>query len=769
MNLGRSLIIVALCGSLASFVCYLLLSFGFEKLRTLARQFYVAASISVIAISATLMRFMVTDRFDIRYVHEYSAHAQPFLFKISGFWGGQEGSWLLWMTWIAIIGMLLYGRTRHFEGPAMAFWTSMQVFFLIVLLQRNPFESSVPPGAALPVDGNGLTPLLQNYWMAIHPPILFCGFTLMSVPAAFAIGALIKKDFSSWTRMVFGWTLIGWTVLGTGVLLGGFWAYETLGWGGWWGWDPVENASFVPWLMGGALVHGLMLERTRNAWKTLNLSLAMAVFILVIYATFLTRSGVLGDFSVHSFASLGNNNWLLGFLLGYTILGIGLVGYRYLGGSIKEAAGYEAISGKEFLVFLGIICFGLLGILIAVGMSSPLLSKWISGQAGNVPTEYYYRVSTPIALLMLGLVGYSPLCGWARGKGGSPAVRKLQVWMSVGLLLSVALAVYVWSRQGAEIGARTAIGAFALVILAPGLWSLADTVRRRGLLMSGGYIAHIGLSVFFLGMLAASHNNRAVPDKLTLIEGKPVQKLGMTWTFAGLGQSDEAGKEPFRILVEKPGGEMFLATPMMQNIRDGEMRHPYIRRSVAGDLYIAPVDVSVANPAPNAVISQGKTQKIGGYSVKFLGFTGMKMSDTGVTAGSRLLVTDASGKSTTVSPVVHLTQDGMKYTAAPIPGSKLSMLVTDISVETKQVRAMLDGPQYRKNMALTAIVEVTYKPIVWSFWLGAIIIAFGGGLSALRRVREARFVPEAAPAEAPAPERTAKPAPRAHEPLPESS
>ncbi|MCC6483862.1 MAG: cytochrome c biogenesis protein CcsA [Armatimonadetes bacterium] len=767
MNLGYSLIVVALVGSLASFLCYVIVSLGQERLRMLARQFYVASSISVIAISAVLMRFMVTDRFDIRYVYEYSAKAQPTLFKYSGFWGGQEGSWLLWLTWIAIVGLFLFGRARHFEAPAMAFWSSLQVFFLIILIQRNPFQSSVAPGTPFPTDGSGLTPLLQNYWMAIHPPILFCGFTLMSVPAAFAIAALIKKDFASWTRMVMGWTLLGWTVLGTGILIGGFWAYETLGWGGWWGWDPVENASLVPWLVGGALVHSLVLERVRNTWKTLNLSLAVAIFILVIYATFLTRSGVLGDFSVHSFASLGNNNWLVGFMLGYALLGIGLIGYRAFTGSIREASASESISTKEFLVFLGVVCFGLLGILVAVGMSSPILSKWVTGQAGNVPTDYYYRVTAPVALLMLGLVGFSPLYSWARDRGVPSEARKLAVSLSAGLGVTIAIALLAWRWRGIEVGARTAIGGFAICILLPGVWALIDTVRRKGLLRSGGYIAHVGLSVFFLGMIAATHNNRAEPQRLTLTEGKPVQMLGMSWTFAGLGETDAAGKEPFRILVEKPNGDMFLATPVMQAIRDGEMRHPYIRRSVAGDLYIAPVQVSVTNPAPHAIVGMKKPEKVGDYSVKFLGFTGMEMREDGVTAGARLQITDPRGKTSVVVPVVHQTEGGMKYDAAPIPGSKLSMLVTDLSVETQEVRAMLDGPAYRKNMALNATIEVTYKPIVWSLWLGVMIIAFGGGLSAARRIREARQAAEPLPQRTPVSQRVSTPSAKAGEPLPE--
>lgn len=760
MNLGTPLVWAALAGSLASFGCYVAATAGRNNLREPARHLYTAATATVIAISVLLLTFMLTDRFDIRYVHDYSSRAQPLLFKISGFWGGQEGSWLLWLTWISVVGLVLARRAGDWEAPAMAFWASVQVFFLTVLVQRGPFVLTGTPTQ----DGMGLNPLLQNYWMAIHPPILFLGFTLISVPAAFAFAALLRNSYTDWTRLASGWAVLGWTALGAGVLLGGFWAYETLGWGGWWGWDPVENASLVPWLLGGALVHGLMLERRKGGWQRMNLALAFGCFILVIYATFLTRSGVLGDFSVHSFAALGNSYVLVGFLAAYTLLAVGMLAWR----SRSQGPEPAAISGKEFLVFLGIVMFGLAGVLVAIGMSSPLLSKAFAGQAGNVPIEYYYRVSAPIGLVMLALAGLSPLWSWARSGSSSTLFnRSWRMLVGLSLLVGLVLGLVLWAQRGPEQAARFTIAWYAVTMLIPNLWVLFDGVRRLGFVKSGGHVAHVGLAIFFIGMLASSHNNKAVPDRLTLVTDASQEHLGMQWTLKGIGETTPEGKEPFEIEVRDAEGRTFMATPVMQRVREGMMRHPYIRKSLLGDLYIAPVEQDVANPPPHTTLPTGGKAKLGPYNVEFLGFTGMQtLADGSIQAGARLKVEPESGKAPAqeVISVLKMTPQGARFFPAPLQGTEDQILITQMSVEDGAASILLDGPKWRENMGLMGTIEVTFKPFVWVLWLGAITIAVGGGLSTVRRMREARqrsispemeqIGEEAASDDTPAPEHT---------------
>lgn len=708
-----------------------------------ARLLYVFSGVCVFTSSIILLTYMLTNRFDIKYVHDYSSINQALIYKISGFWGGQEGSWLLWLTWICIGGLLLYRRAAAAEPQVMAFWSSVQVFFLTILVVRSPF---LPVDSAMAdPEGLGLNPLLQNYWMAIHPPILFAGFTLISIPAAFAVAALIRKDHANWTRLVFGWAVAGWTILGIGLLLGGIWAYETLGWGGFWGWDPVENASLVPWLLGGALIHGLMLERTKGSWRKLNIFMAYAVFITVIYATYLTRSGILGDFSVHSFASLDSSKWLLGFLLAYIVFGFGLVALR--SGKVDEASGFETISSKEFLVFIGIVMFSMAGVLVAVGMSAPIYTKWLSGEPGAVPIEYYYNVTTPLLLVMMALVGCSPLVGWARARksenrSNTAWIRLLMLSMALGL---IAGAIY-WQKSGAEIGARVAVGWFAFTILVPNLYSLWDTIRRTGWRLSGGHIAHVGLSVFLLGMLAATHNNKEHPDRIALEIEKPREFQGYTWTFMGSQKNGGDGKEKMLIAVEPPTGISFLAQPIIQEVRQGQMLHPFIRRSITGDLYIAPVTTEFANLPPHGTLAKGHSADIGPYHIEFLDFDKMEMFEDGtVQAGTKLKVTHKeTGTTETLTPIMAMGEGEVEFTPATFKETEHLIVVTNMSVTEQAATIAIDGPEYRAAIVHQGIIEVTFKPLVWLQWLGAAIIAVGGGISSMRRSREARQVAESA-------------------------
>lgn len=746
MTTGYALILAALGGSLASFILYVLVARGRQGLRDHARNAFTATTVLVGAASGLLWWLMLTDRFDIRYVHDYSSSSQPLVFKISGFWGGQEGSWLLWLLFISLTGLVLMRRAAHAEGTAMAFWSSVQTFFLVILVQRSPFA----PTPARVEDGMGLNPLLQNYWMAIHPPVIFLGFTLLSVPAAFAVAALVNRDFSRWSRLAHGWALGGWTVLGMGLLLGGVWAYETLGWGGWWGWDPVENSSLVPWLVGGALLHGLMLEKRRAAWRKLNLFLAYTAFVLIIYATFLTRSGVLGDFSVHSFASLGNHHWLVGFLTGYTLLGIGLVAWRARG--IEQQEGYDSISSKEFLVFLGIVLFGLAAVLVAIGMSSPLLSAALAGRAGNVPVEYYYRVTTPVALAMMALVGMSPLVAWSRSRRPSRAGTRLLQALGVSLALGIVAGAVFWMRSGAEIGAQVAVGWFAASILLPNLYTLIDTLRRQGVPASGGHMAHVGLAILFLGMLASSHNNKAEPDRLALTQGQPQEHLGMRWTFTGVRDGEGASRrQTLALRVETRDGRVMQVNPSLEEVRDGsEMRRPGVRSSLAGDLYVAPVELGVENPPPHAHLERGTSAELGPYRVEFAGFSGMEQRPDGtIQAGARLLVRKQDkDKPDEILAAIRLGNGRPQYLPGRIPGTDDQVVLTQMSVESGGVSVLLDGPKWRENAGLRAVVEVTFKPLVWVLWLGAGIIALGGTLSTIRRAREARRPEERALEEA---------------------
>ncbi|MCC6395501.1 MAG: cytochrome c biogenesis protein CcsA, partial [Bacteroidetes bacterium] len=286
---------------------------GTERSLFIGRAFYHSTVVAVILGAATLLYFILTHQFQYTYVWSYSSRALSTPLLISTFYAGQEGSFMLWALFTALIGVFLMRHSSRYgyEAQVMSVFASIELLLLVMLLVKNPFlyvwESF--PGEVkagfMPADGRGLNPLLQNYWMVIHPQVLFSGFAAMGVPYAYAMAALLKRDYDYWFRPAAPWIVFGAFVLGMGIMMGGFWAYETLGWGGYWAWDPVENSSLVPWLIGVASIHTIMSQRKSGAFARTNLVLGMLCFILVLYSTFLTRSGVLGDTSVHSFVDPG--------------------------------------------------------------------------------------------------------------------------------------------------------------------------------------------------------------------------------------------------------------------------------------------------------------------------------------------------------------------------------------------------------------------------------------------------------------------------------
>src|SRR5262249_8851627 len=283
-----------------------------------------------------------------------------------------------------------------------------------VTAMRGPFLTF--PGGQAPLDGQGLNPLLQDPWMTIHPPVLFTGFSSLVVPFAIALAALVKREWDGWIKPALPWVVFSTGILATGFIMGGVWAYKVLGWGGYWGWDPVENGSLIPWLPNVALLHGLLVQRVTGSLRRTNFFLAITSYVLVLYASFLTRSGVLADFSVHSFAA--NDQWNLPFGLGgFLLLFVGVaavVGYALLLWRLREIPQAPQSLGafsRESSLWLGQRVFMLMCLLVAVGMSAPLITR-LFGPPSNVQTSYYNLVNAPLAVAMGLLLGIAPLLRW---------------------------------------------------------------------------------------------------------------------------------------------------------------------------------------------------------------------------------------------------------------------------------------------------------------------------------------------------------------------
>jgi len=497
-----------------------------ERLADTARRAGIASFAAVTCAAFALIWSVFTNDFSITYVLEHSNRALPTAYKFAALWSGQEGSLLLWAWLLAGYGFVL--RLTHkndvklyaYAGTILA---GIQVFFLALLnFAAPPF--SILKGE-IPPDGNGLNPLLQYPEMVIHPPMLYLGYVGFSVPFAFALGALMMRyPGEKWIRITRIWTMVTWTFLTCGIFLGMHWAYAVLGWGGYWGWDPVENASFMPWLVATAFLHSVMMQEKRGMMKIWNVWLIFATFMLTIVGTLLTRAGLVS--SVHAFAQSSIGTWFYVFL--GLVLAVCLFSFILQKDHLKSDNQIESLVSREssFLfnnLVLLIACF-----VILWGTLFPVLSEYVQGSKVTVGAPFYNNVAIPIGLFLLFLTGVGPLLPWRASS--MRAIRRNFVIPCIALWGTVIVALIAGARpwQGGEFktGAFYALVAFALAaavltaiiseflrgagVIAKqtgkNLFSALFLLTRRNTRRYGGYLIHIGLVISIIGFAGAAFN-----------------------------------------------------------------------------------------------------------------------------------------------------------------------------------------------------------------------------------------------------------------------
>ena len=493
-----------------------------DRLGESARRAGIAVFVAVTAAAVALVVAAFQDDFSVAYIFHHSNRDLPLPYKFSALWSGQEGSLLFWAWLLSAYGFVLL--LRHKVDPrlvahAAVVLAAVQVFFLLLVnFAAHPFSMMAGPA---PADGNGLNPLLQYPEMVIHPPMLYLGYVGMTVPFAFALGALIMKyPGEKWIHITRRWTMVTWMFLTVGIFLGGHWAYSVLGWGGYWGWDPVENASLLPWLTATAFLHSVMMQEKRGMLKMWNMWLIFATFLLCIFGTFLTRSGVVS--SVHAFAQSSIGTWFVTFLA----LTLAVCVFYFLRNRayLKSENRLESLISRESsflfnnLLFL-VACFAVLW-----GTLFPVLSEWVQGTKATVGAPFFNRVMIPIGLLLLFLTGVGPLLAWRKTSLESlkrnfaiPAVAAvvtagalmaggMRPWQDISYfyaLMAVALAVFVAVTVGSEFlrGARV-IRSHTGMNLAAAMVQLTRRNTRR----YGGYIVHFGVVVLFIGFAGYAFN-----------------------------------------------------------------------------------------------------------------------------------------------------------------------------------------------------------------------------------------------------------------------
>ncbi|MBV8202145.1 MAG: cytochrome c biogenesis protein CcsA [Acidobacteria bacterium] len=689
-----------------------------------ARRAYLFYAVAVGLAALLLILLLVLRDFRIDYVFHYSGLDLPMHYQFASFWAGQQGSFMIWLVWGSLLGLLVQRTAGKNEPAVMGVYLLTLLGLIFILVRQSPFAMRLDA----PLDGQGLNPLLQDDWMVIHPPIMFIGFALSAVPFSFAMASLWTRRFDGWAARAFPWALGGFLVLGTAILMGGYWAYKTLGWGGYWGWDPVENASFIPFLFGTVLIHGLHMERHRGRYRRANYVLATLMFMSVLYGTFLTRSGVLADFSVHSFVDLGLSGWLVG-ILGFFLLLAGFLLATRLR-QVPTRPNEDPVLSRGTFMVLATITLLVSALVILAGTSAPLLTRFMSSP-GQVGPSFYNRVNLPLALLVACLLSLVPYLTW-RGETARTIARKL-LWPGV-LALAATVGAAFWRIDQPL---HLLFLFLAMLAFASNLQKTWEKGRAGGLAAAGGYLAHVGVGVILIGILASSGYDRS--SKVTLVQGVPQQVGDASLTFIRFIPRHGRQKECMEVEVARHGERFRVYPKMFLNSRTRQlMVNPDIRSFALMDFYVSPLEYDPGEP--RLELAQGESGAVGQTRVRFVRFD--------LQAEGNALVAMAAGRTVTVGAVLEVTQNGQTAAVRPLyrlnpadgrvetpplqlPGGG-AVRVAGINASTGKVLLDLGGVANPAHLAL----DVTSKPLISLVWGGLYVVLAGGILATLNRLRQ---------------------------------
>jgi cytochrome c-type biogenesis protein CcmF len=567
-EIGYIALVLALVASIYSIAAYIFGIRGNQRLASSARNGVIAAAILFSLSVLILLIALVSHQFQIEYVAHYTSTHMTLPYLISALWAGNSGSLLFW-GWIVSLAAAVVILRKRKQGQELVPYAAIiimlvQAFFLLLILfAQNPFHKL----DFIPTEGVGLSPVLENPGMIFHPPMLLAGFALFTVPFAFAIAALITRRLNNdWLVAVRRWTLLAWLMLGVGNLIGAWWAYAELGWGGYWAWDPVENAGLMPWLVATAFLHSIMIQRRKGVFRLWSMALIMLTFILTIFGTFITRSNILG--SVHTFGQTAVGPFFLVLLIIIFVGSLALLIYRRKDLKSEAESGPLISSGNTFLLN-NILLVGAT-LIIFIGTIFPSLTEAIGGARATINTSFFNLSATPIFLAVILLAGVCILVTWRR-----PAIEKLRsylLWPAVAALVVVAamlifgvrqwpaLVVYfistfiisaVFSQWYREVSAHRKAKATDYF---SSFWKLLVANRSR----YGGFLVHIALAIVAIGVMGSSTFD--VERDEGLAPGGQTEINGYTITYEGMESSPVRNRMRFTAVFSIYKGDNFISS-----------------------------------------------------------------------------------------------------------------------------------------------------------------------------------------------------------------
>src|SRR5579871_1152233 len=818
--IGKGALLLGLLAAIATMCAYGMALARPERraARRLGRIFYTITALSLLTAFGMLAAVAYGYHFEYQYVWEHSGTGMSPWYRFAASWSGQEGSFLLWGAWTSLIGFLVFAKAGKYEARVMPFYVTVMAFLCAILLKQSPFNLIPVPSAAdllanpgwhfPPIDGQGLNPSLQNYWMTIHPPTIFFGFSSLLVPFCYAIAALIWKDYDGWTGRVMPYSLLSCGVLGIGLFMGGYWAYETLGWHGFWAWDPVENASFFPWLAITALVHGLVVLKSRGGMARTNTFLGLLAFWLFLLGTFLTRSGALASkdengqlLSVHAFDDIGKSAlWLMASMLivyGGGALALWLA--RVWKMPRRPAMGDTLVS-RDFALFLAVLLMLLCCAVVTLGATWPLTLSLLHRPPSAPKPLFYNKAMMPLAMLMALVMGCVPWLAW-RKTNPDTFLRKLLVpWFAMILfgflmliwVLGAERAVHQMVSPDAEVQMQTmrawispslqrvsviALASLGFLAAFSNAMLAYRVFKARKPFSAGGWLAHVGMGVLVIGIIVSNTYERT--ERLVLTEGgAPVQAFGYTFSFEKMTGTAPAAfpdhpdydqNNAVEIRVTPPdgvgahsadGSRTFLIHPnwFVYNMHTAEsamdlqrMMWPSIQKDPGHDLY-----VSLAGDAQYEWPTDDPHQEEPGITLLpkekrqigpyTLGYFAPHM-EPGKYMSVQLGLVTPEGKVLAPHPGI-LIDHGMMPVDVAVPelmdGSGKPAVIYLQRLDATTKAATLNISLPGYTARWAVPLEVTYKPWINLVWLGVLIAVGGVFLAMIRRIGEARRLGETA-------------------------
>lgn len=779
---GQATIVVAVVLQLLSTVLYGLAK-SKPNLEPWARRAFFLGCAGFFVAFGTVVALFVQDQFQYKYVFDHGARDNELQYKIAGTWSGQEGSFLLWGTMSALFAVVVAPFTRQYRR-----WYTMAVApFLaclgLILAYESPFalRPLVDGQAVIPATGNGLSPSLLNYWVVIHPPTIFAGFGSLTVLFALAVAALATNNLVDWVPIVRPWALLSLAILGLGLTMGGFWAYETLGWGGFWMWDPVENTSFVPWVALAGFVHGAMVQVSRQKWHMTNVMLAGLPFLLFCYGTFLTRSGFLGDTSVHSFAEM--NRSALYILIAVIVLGfasfLALWLYRAFGSKPDlpnpRPMDVQPIN-RETTLGSGIWLLVAIGVTTAIGMSIPVLQSLFGSKPRVVEEPFYNTVLSFFFLPLLVLMAFGPFITW-RGLGLRKLLGRFVNVFSISIGLVGCTLLWVrsdvmgiqanWSETTNlltkypvhKVGWVMVLAWFCLFGMVATTWKLYENMRRSRSGV-GGMLAHFGVGVMMLGLIVSrgleqrskNPNNPADPTfVITPIAavtqlGFSFRALDATKTFIDRtnkvnvevqeqprSKEHSIGVGRLRIEPLQSPGKPFVVQPGLyfNGISKEGKPIPMIWPAIHGrgtyDLYLVIHDL-LFDASGETDMKVGEQRLLREENI-LVTYNGLRTEGTLGTKGAKFFakvnVKTPQGE-WNVEPMITMGEHGMEQVAARVNDKyKISLSRINAADKSATIQIKYVQPAY--------IAELYYKPLTLLVWMGVGIMTLGGAMSAWAR------------------------------------